>query len=109
MEELAKQVSNSDSKKNKSSQLRKFYDELFKLNQLAKADKESWDIILPQVHMIIAKAAYAKGRGLITDDFLIPLKQLIEAVERPDLNTVVSFLEAFTGFHSSIEKINAGR
>ncbi len=102
VEKLAKQVSEQRGK-NKSSQLRKFYDELFKLNQLAKS--ENWDVILPQVHMVIAKAAYAKGRGLITDDFLVPLRELIKAVKTPEhLNTVVSFFEAFTAFYKQYRR-----
>ncbi|SFM60438.1 type III-A CRISPR-associated protein Csm2 [Thermodesulforhabdus norvegica] len=99
-EKLARQVSTNSKGRgvNKSSQLRKFYDELFRLNQIAKP--ENWDVVLPQVHMVIAKAAYARGRGLITDDFLNPLRELIKAVEKPEhLNTVVSFFEAFTAFY----------
>ena len=51
-------------KKNKRTQIRKFYDEVIRLNSLAnnKTNPEEWDNILPYVNMLIAKAAYAEGR-----------------------------------------------
>ena len=55
---------------NKSTQLRRFFDELVRLNMQAQAKEEDWGMIKPRVHMIVAKAAYAKGRDLVTDKFV---------------------------------------
>jgi CRISPR-associated protein Csm2 len=42
-ESLAKEFS-ADEKINKRSQVRKFYDEVVRLNSLAKSNPESWDV-----------------------------------------------------------------
>jgi CRISPR-associated protein Csm2 len=97
--ELAIRLS-SDIRKDKRTQLRKFYDEIIRLNMLAKSNPESWDNVLPFVHMVTAKAAYAKGRELISDDFLEFVKTGIDQVDSPkDLNVFASFFEAFLGFY----------
>jgi len=98
-EELSRRLS-QDNKKDKRTQLRKFYDEVTRLNMLAKTNPESWDNVLPFVHMVTAKAAYAKGRDLISDDFLEFVKTGIDQIEKPsDLNVFASFFEAFLGFY----------
>ncbi|MEJ5299603.1 MAG: type III-A CRISPR-associated protein Csm2 [Thermodesulforhabdaceae bacterium] len=101
-EEWAKKISGEDQnqRKNKTSQLRKFYDEIFKLNQRARAQESNWDEILPYVHLVIAKAAYAKGRGLVTDSFVNELKEMLSNVKtREHLHAVTTFLEAFMAFY----------
>jgi CRISPR-associated protein Csm2 len=98
-EELAQRLS-QDTKKDKRTQLRKFYDEIIRLNMLAKTNPESWSNVLPYVHMVTAKAAYAKGRDLISDDFREFIKSGIDQIEEPaDLNVFASFFEAFLGFY----------
>lgn len=90
----------SDFKKDKRTQLRKFYDEIIRLNMLAKSNPDAWDNVLPFVHMVTAKAAYAKGRELISDDFLEFVKSGIDQIDSPnDLNVFASFFEAFLGFY----------
>jgi CRISPR-associated protein Csm2 len=87
-------------KQNKTSQLRKFYDELFKLNQRAKMEGSNWDTILPHIHMLIAKVAYAKGRGLVSDSFVLGLKDLLSNIKQKEhLHVVTSFLESFMAFY----------
>lgn len=98
-EEWASEVS-KDGKRNKTSQIRKFYDELFKLNQRARMQGSNWDAILPHVHMLIAKAAYAKGRDLVTDSFVDGLKTMLSEIKTKEhLHAVTSFLEAFMAFY----------
>lgn len=90
----------SKDKLNKGTQLRKFYDEILRLNLLAQADRENWDMILPQVYMIIAKAAYAKGRKLISKNFLDHLRQGIQQIKSiDDLRVFTNYMEAFMGFY----------
>ena len=98
-ENLAKEIA-EDKKSNKRTQLRKFYDEVVRLNMLSKSRPNEWEQLLPMVHMVTAKAAYAKGRKLISDGFLRFLKNSIEQIKKPeDLNVFSNFFEAFMGFY----------
>lgn len=85
---------------NKRTQLRKFFDEIISLNMQAQANKVGWSNILPLVHMVTAKAAYAQGRKLISDNFMKFIKNSVEQVQSPeDLNVFASFFESFIGFY----------
>jgi CRISPR-associated protein Csm2 len=87
-------------KANKRTQIRKFYDELLSLDTEARLHPEKWDLILPRLHMMIAKAAYAKGRELVSDKFLDFIKSAVVKTERPqDLAVFANFFEAFMGFY----------
>jgi len=100
-EDLAKQISESGKKKmNASTQLRRFYDEVNRLNSQAKNQNADWDAILAQVHMIVAKVAYAQARELVSKDFVTLMKALIRQVKtREDLQVFTAFFEAFMGFY----------
>ena len=99
-EDLAKQTAEEKSS-NKRTQIRKFYDEIVRLAMLSKSPYHKWEHILPMVHMIAAKAAYANGRNkLISDNFLKFIKNSIEQIKEPkDLNVFSNFFEAFMGFY----------
>ncbi len=90
---------------NKRTQIRKFYDEVVRLNATAKASPEEWDMILPFINMLIAKAAYANGRNkLVTDEFVHLLKECIAQVQKPaDLDVFANFFESFMGFYRKYE------
>lgn len=103
-EDLAKEIAKDNKEKgnpNKRTQIRKFYDEIVRLTMLSKTrPKEEWGQLLPLVHMITAKAAYANGRKLISDGFLRFLRNSIEQIKKPeDLNVFSNFFEAFMGFY----------
>jgi CRISPR-associated protein Csm2 len=103
-EELAKSFAGKG-KHNKRSQIRKFYDELLRLNTLANNGNEEWGNILPYVHMLIAKATYAEGRDLVTGDFVDFLRKCIDQVQsHKDLDVFASFFEAFMGFYRKYQK-----
>ena len=100
-EEFAKKIAGDNQRsknQNQQSQLRKFYDEVVRLDMMAKGlnikqdiDKKKWDNVLPQVHMLTAKAAYAQGRKLISDNFLNFIKSSIDQIKKPkDLNVFAS-------------------
>jgi len=98
-EDLAKQISEAG-KSNKGTQLRKFYDEVSRLNMQTKTNPGDWDNILPYVNMLIAKGAYAEGRRLVTDEFVQFMKNSIEQIEKPaDLDVFANLFEAFMGFY----------
>lgn len=103
-EELALQMKEDFDKQrkkvNKRTQVRKFYDEVLRLNMLARERPKQWNAIKPQVHMLTAKAAYAEGRDLVSENFRNFVKNAVEQVETPeDLNVFSNLFEAFMGFY----------
>jgi len=102
-ERLARTINHDREQKgrlNKRTQLRKFYDEVVRLSSLAKARREEWENILPMVHMLTAKAAYAQGRELISSNFMKFIRGSVEQVNEPeDLDLFANFFEAFMGFY----------
>ncbi len=88
-------------KSNKRTQIRKFYDEVIRLDMEAKSRKGDWVSIIPLVHMITAKAAYANGRDkLVSDSFLNFIRDSVKQVqEAKDLSIFANFFEAFMGFY----------
>lgn len=93
-------------KSNSSTQLRRFFDEITRLNIKAQSGVEPWELVMPQVHMMVAKAAYAKGRGLVTESFVQLFGDTIrdQVHDRDDLQTFTNFFETFIGFYKSYRK-----
>ncbi|QJA06828.1 type III-A CRISPR-associated protein Csm2 [Thermosulfurimonas marina] len=91
--------------KNKNSQIRKYYDVIFNLNQRSKQGGGNWNFILAQLHRQLALVHYARGRDLVTDSFVKMMEELIKAVSEDakrgprDLETVAQFLEAFMAYY----------
>ncbi len=107
-EDLAKKLAEdheqSGKKENKRTQIRKFYDETVRLDMLTKSRSKEWVSIIPMVHMLTAKAAYARGRKLISENFMNFIKVSVNQIERPeDLNVFCNFFEAFMGFYRLYE------
>ena len=76
--------------------MRKFFDEVLRLNSLSKNNPGNWDNILPYVNMLIAKAAYAQGRGKVTQEFVDLIKGCIDQVHKDrDLDIFAEFFESF--------------
>ncbi len=97
---LASDCLESRRRKNKRTQIRKFYDEVTRLDMQAKSEEWEWEDILPLVHMLVAKAAYAQGRELVSDNFVDFMRSSINNVdERKDLAVFANFFEAFMGFY----------
>ena len=98
---LAKKINDSGGKyANNRSQLRKFFDEVIRLNSLAKSNPGDWENILPYINMLIAKAAYAEGRRKVSQDFLDLMKSCISQIHKDkDLDVFANFFEAFMGFY----------
>lgn len=104
--ELAQKISASvrdREKKNAYSQVRKFYDELLSYRDLVRANPDQFLNVVPLVRMLAAKAAYAKARNHVTQEFadLVGglVNQIGEESERKDLETLVTFFEAFMGYY----------
>ena len=108
-EELAKAFASEKERINKRTQIRKFYDEVLRLNSLVKQTKgeEVWDDMVPYLNMLIAKATYAQGRGLVSEDFVKFIKNSIAQIGIPkDLDVFASFFEAFMAFYRKYRPSN---
>lgn len=85
--------------KNKITQIRKFYDEVLLHHERIKGE-EDFKKRLPFIRMLNAKAYYAEGRGLITQEFRNFIQQCLSQVKtKKDFEVFVKFFEAFMGFY----------
>lgn len=102
-ETLAKRMADDNTRKrkvNKRTQIRKFYDEVVRLDSITTHDAKQWDNVAPLVHMLVAKAAYANGRELVSDGFVTFIRNSIDQIKAPrDLTIFATFFEAFMGFY----------
>ncbi len=98
--EAAKTVAGADRYRNKSTQLRRFYDELVLWETRASQQPDKFDDYLPFIRMINAKAAYAEGRKLVDRTFVNLLHNTLSQVkDAGTLTTCKLFWEAFMGFY----------
>ena len=102
--QVAKIVANKSDRKsnhlNKSTQLRRFYDELVMWEEKIRADKDKFTEYLPFVRMLKAKVAYAEGRKLVDGAYVDLLGQTIDFIKTTeDMRIAKFFLEAFMGFY----------
>jgi len=97
--------------KNKSTQLRKFYDELVMWHDKVfghgvedKAGK--YKELAPFIKMMCAKVAYAQGRGHVSTGFEKLFSHVIsKSITNPEtLKDAKLFMEAFMGFYKAEEK-----
>ncbi len=87
-------------KSNKSTQLRRFYDEIVMWETKSSQHPEKFDEFLPFIRMMNAKVAYAKGRKLVDDNFVKLLSDCLKQVEcNKTMRHFKLFMEAFMGFY----------
>ena len=100
-ENAAKQIKSTTSA-NKTTQLRKFYDELAMWNdrvQTAKDRSAKYRELEPFIKMLKAKVAYAEGRKHINADFSQIFNQCIDEVKSAEtLRDAKLFMEAVMGY-----------
>ena len=105
-DECAKIISESKKKEtNKSTQLRRFYDELVLWDERAGISEEAFKNALPFIFMIKSKVAYAKGRGTVDYVFQEFMNRLIDQIT--DIKTLKNaklFMEAMMGFYKSYKQ-----
>lgn len=97
--------------KNKSTQLRKFYDELVlwhdkvHLERSPQDKQEKYNEVAPFIKMMKAKVAYAKGRDHVDSNFEKLIKHLVDEIKDvASLKHAKLFMEAFMGFYKAQEK-----
>ena len=100
-----------EGKKNKSTQLRRFYDELvmwYERVQFERTPTErsaKYEEVAPFIQMLVAKVAYARGRDHVDECFETLFAHLIRQISDADsLRTAKLFMEAFMGFYKAQEK-----
>lgn len=90
---------------NKSSQIRKFYDELCMWESKVNLDPARFDDYLPFILMLNAKLAYAKGRKLVDANFVKLIGDCLKQVkDQKTLRICKLFFEAFLGFYKELEE-----
>jgi len=93
-------ISSKDKKKNKRSQLRKFYDEVLFFYDRLKGEKDKFQQFLPYIKLIRAKLYYSVGRKHITDEFRTMVESCLNQVETwDDFEVFKNFFEAFMGYY----------
>lgn len=110
-EKAARVFEGGAGRKNKSTQLRKFYDELVMwfdkvhLERTREAKATKYTEVAPFIKMMNAKVAYAKGRDHVDDCFEQMFSHLIRQVSDVEtLKHAKLFMEAFMGFYKAQEK-----
>jgi CRISPR-associated protein Csm2 len=105
-EDLARTVAaESNDRTNAPTQIRKFYDEVVRFDNIVKTNPEEFDTLIPYIKMLNAKAAYAHGREsggnpLISQGFREFISRSLEKVnDRDDFEVFASLFEAFMGFY----------
>lgn len=109
--EIAKQVADeitpterADSNLNKTTQLRKFYDELLMWDEKVNLDEHKYTEYAPFIHMLKAKVAYAKGRNYVNGEFVEIFNKMLEGVKSAKtLHYAKLFFEAVLGFRKAAE------
>ncbi len=97
----ARSVANTDDRnRNKSTQLRRFYDELCLWETRVSQQPDKFAEYLPFIRMLNAKVAYAEGRKLVDPTFVRLMYHTLGEVEDADsLGACKLFWEAFMGFY----------
>ena len=106
-EAAAKRISQNGDKQNKSTQLRKYYDELSmwddKIHRAADKNAE-YQKTAPYIHMLKAKVAYALGREHVDKHFMDVFNKIIGQIDSAEtLHHAKLFYEAMLGFRKAQE------
>ena len=84
----------------KTTQMRKFYEQILSKYNEVKIDKKNFDEVLPFVKMINSKVEYAYSRELISKSFRKMMISSIEQIEdEKKLENFKLFFEAVIGFY----------
>jgi len=101
--DMAKKLA-ENSRSNKPTQLRRFYDEICMWSERVEMEEKKFDELLPFIRMLNAKAAYAKGRnGLVDDNFVNLIRHCLSEVKNPKtMKNFKLFMEAVMGFYKEL-------
>lgn len=101
----AETLASSKSHINKSTQIRRFYDELLMWEMKATQNPDKFDEYLPFIRMLNAKVAYAEGRGHVDSNFTRFMNHCLQQVkDAQTLRIFKLFFEAMLGFYKLEKK-----
>jgi CRISPR-associated protein Csm2 len=104
-EDAAKAVADPRAQLNKSTQLRRFYDELVMWQEKVGSDQTKFTDCEPYIRMLKAKAAYAMGRQHVDERFRSTFNRLIDESKDPaTLRQAKLFFEAFMAYYKVYSK-----
>ncbi|MBF0152732.1 MAG: type III-A CRISPR-associated protein Csm2 [Magnetococcales bacterium] len=91
---------------NKSTQLRRFYDEICMWAEKVGNDPKKYEDLIPFIRMLNAKTAYAHGRKELVDQGFVELvdKSLKQVKDPKTLQCFKLFMEAIMGFYKELEQ-----
>lgn len=99
-EQAAEAVARATKDINKSSQLRRFYDELVMWQDKVGRDEAKFIDCEPYIRMLKAKVAYAKGRKHVDANFRALFERLIDqSTDAATLRQAKLFFEAFMAYY----------
>lgn len=104
-EQAAKLIANgSERDKDKSTQLRRFYDEMCMWHEKVGASDEKYNELAPFIKMLNAKVAYAEGRKHVSGSFRELFRNCLKEVNNAEtLKHCKLFMEAFMGFYKGLK------
>lgn len=107
-ERVAKVIAESSErgKKNKATQLRRFYDEIVMWDQRLRQSPDQYAKFLPLIRMLNAKATYAEARELVSPHYVDLMKRCTGqlSVDKPEIfHHFKLFMEAFMGFYKLVD------
>lgn len=84
----------------KYTQLRKFYDELLKIQLKIESDKNiDFKIFLTSIYMLVSKSAYAFARGKLSEKFSSFIEKNVKNITtKDDIDMFVLYYEAILGY-----------
>jgi len=89
-----------NNKLNKPTQIRKFYDEVVRFDNIVKASPSEFETMLPYLKMLNAKAAYAMGRDLISKGFKDFISSSLKQIkDKDDFEAFAGLFESFIGYY----------
>ncbi len=97
--------SEKDTKRNNPTQIRKFYDEILRIDSILKSlpeekRSEEFKKLLPYLLMLNSKAAYAEARELVSRKFREFINESLSQIKtKEDFDALTSLFEAFMGFY----------
>ena len=86
-----------DGDKNKSNQLRKYYDFVVRIKDTLKYDIKTFDEVYPEIKKLDYHSSYAKTRGKVTEYFVDFIKKNLQ-----NINTKEDFFAFATHFEAII-------
>lgn len=93
-------ILSDEGQKNKSTQIRRFYDELVLWCDRVDGNPEEYKRAEPFIYMMRSKVAYAEGRKTVSENFKRFMNNLIREIhDAQTLKNAKLFMEAVVGFY----------